>query len=181
MKTPARLSERIRSFRRGREAVTAVEFALILPVYVYLLFGILEMSLLFFTTTMVDEAVRSAARTLRTGQAQLSGSTLTTFQTQLCASLVAYDCDNITLDVTTFDTFSNVEVPVLSYNEDGDLVDEDGNLYNVGFSAGGSGEITVVRVLYSWEFLTPLFGELMSDNGTKTLSTTAVFRNEPYE
>jgi len=169
----------------SRKGAVAVEYALILPVYMYLLVGIIEVSLLFFTTTVVDGAIQDSARQIRTGQAQLSGDALTTFQAQLCSSLLAvYDCDDMTLDVKTFDSFSTVTIPTLHYNDDDPpiLVDEDDVPYTTGFTAGGSGEITVVRVLYSWNFFTPLIGELLGSSGnSRLLSTTAVFRNEPYE
>ncbi len=168
--------------RRGRRGVVAVEFALILPVFLYLLIGILEVSLLLFTTTVVDGAVQDAARRIRTGQAQLSGDTFADFQNALCSSIVTYDCDDMALDVKTFSSFSTVTSPSLGLNEDGDVVDENGDAYNVEFTPGGAGDINVVRVIYSWTFFTPLIGELLGDSeNVKLLTSTAVFRNEPYE
>lgn len=166
-----------------RRGATAIELAFILPVFLYLLTGIVELAMLFYTTTVVDGAVSNAGRQIRTGQAQLSGNTLATFQTQLCADLGSvYDCNNMTFNVQTFSSFATVVMPTVQLNEDGDLVDEFGNVIALPFNAGGAGEITVVRVIYSWQFFTPLIGSLMaSSNNTKLLSSTAVFRNEPYE
>jgi len=168
---------------RRRNGAVAVEYALILPVFLYFLIGIVEMAMLFYTTTVVDGSVTNAGRQIRTGQAQLSGNTLTTFQTQLCNSLGSvYDCNSMTYNVQTFASFATVSMPTVKLDADGNLVDADGNPIVLAFSAGGAGEITVVRVIYSWEFLTPLIGALMGGtNNTKLLSSTAVFRNEPYE
>ncbi len=170
---------------RCREGATALELAFVLPVFMYLLTGIVEMAMLFYTTTVVDGAVTDSARKIRTGQAQLSGNTLSTFQTQLCSSLGSvYDCNSMTFNVQTFSSFATVSMPTVKLDADGNLVDEDGNPIVLPFNAGGSGEITVVRVIYSWSFFTPLIGNLMSGSTsttTKLFSSTAVFRNEPYE
>lgn len=175
-----RLLGRLLTCRRG---ATAIELAFILPVFMYLLTGIVEMAMLFYTTTVVDGAVTDAGRQIRTGQAQLSGNTLTTFQTQLCNSLGSvYDCNSMTFNVQTFASFATVSMPAVKLDADGNLVDSDGNPIVLPFNAGGAGEITVVRVIYSWEFFTPLIGALMGgSNNTKLLSSTTVFRNEPYE
>ena len=167
-----------------RDGAVAVEFALIAPVFMYLLAGIIEMAMLFYTTTVVDGAVMDAGRQIRTGQAQLSGDTLTTFRTALCTSLGSvYNCNNMTFNVQTFSSFATVSMPDVYLDADGNLVDADGNVIALAFNAGGSGEITVVRVIYSWSFFTPLIGHLMtgSSSTTKLLSSTSVFRNEPYE
>jgi len=172
-----------RLLRRCGGAV-ALEYALLLPVFMYLLVGIVEMAMLFYTTTVVDGAVADAGRQIRTGQAQLSGDTLTTFQTKLCDSLGSvYDCNSMTFNVQTFGSFATVSMPTVKLDADGNLVDENGNPIALPFNAGGAGEITVVRVIYSWSFFTPLIGMLMtgSTSTTKLLSSTAMFRNEPYE
>ena len=93
------------------------------------------------------------------------------------------------MDVKTFATFSTATIADLIVNGNGDLVYDDGDdddsndvLYVTEFSAGGAGEITVVRAIYYWDFTTPFIGNMLAENGTsKYLSTTVVFRNEPYE
>jgi len=174
----------------GKRGVTAVEFALVGPVFLYLLLGVLEVSLMLFGSTIVDGATHSAARKIRTGAAQTSGDATATFQTELCAELFAiYDCDDLTFDVRTFTSFSAATIPDIKINGLGDLVYDDGDdddsndvLYVTEFTTGGAGDIVVVRVIYSWEFYTPFIGDLFADNGnTKFLSTAAVFRSEPYE
>lgn len=164
--------------RRWRDdgGATAVEAALIMPVFLYLLMGIIEMSLLFYTTTVVDGAVHAAGRQIRTGQAQLSGDTLNTFKVSLCNSLGAvYDCNDITLDVRSFSTFASVSIPI--------EYDDDGNIINTQFSVGGSSQIQAIRATYTWTFYTPMIGFYFGSAGanTRQISTTTVFRNEPYQ
>ncbi len=174
---------------RGTQGVVALEFALIAPVFLYLLMGILEVSILLFANSVVDGAAQSAARKIRTGEAQQSGDTEATFRTELCAGITTiYDCDDIMLNVSSHSTFSSVTIPDVKINENGDLVYEDGDddasndvLYTASVSAGGASEISVVHVIYSWDFATPLIGNLVGDGSSISLFTTVVFRNEPYE
>ncbi|MEG3617951.1 TadE/TadG family type IV pilus assembly protein [Magnetovibrio sp. PR-2] len=178
------------SKRRGSSGAVALEYALIAPVFLYLLFGILEVSSVLFTAAVVDGAAQSAARLIRTGAAQTSGDSEGAFLTEMCDSLTnVYSCDDITTDVTTFASFSAVSIPAIKINGNGDLVYDDGDndddndvLYTASYTPGGAGDISVVRVIYTWDFVTPLIGELMGGADSQmSLYTTVVFRNEPYE
>ena len=53
-----------------------------------------------------------------------------------------------------------------------------------GFSTGGSGDIVVIRIMYSWTINTPtiaMFFETNPGTNQRLLSSTVVFQNEPYE
>ena len=170
--------------------MTAVEFALVAPVFLYFLIGIFEIALMMFAISVVETATQDAARRLLTGQAQQSADASATFRTALCDSLVVvYDCNDITLDVRTYADYASVTIPDVRINGNGDLVIDDGDdddsndvLYNAQFTPGGASTINVVKAIYTWDFATPFIGQFLSDNGTsKNLSTTVVFRSEPYE
>ncbi|MEO5337545.1 MAG: pilus assembly protein [Magnetospirillum sp. WYHS-4] len=164
----------LRRTARDERGATAVEFALILPVFAYLLIGIIEMAMLFFTTTVVDGAVHEAGRRIRTGQAQLSGNTFSTFQAALCNNLqYVYSCANISLDVRTFGSFSSVSVPI--------QLDAQGNPITQ-FNVGGAKAITAIRVIYKWTFFTPMIGYFFGDAANqRQLTSLTIFRNEPYQ
>ena len=167
-----RSSRPVARFCRDNGGAIALEFALILPVFFYLLIGIIELSLLFFASTVMDGAVVDAARKIRTGQVQSSDDPLAVFQTELCGSIVFLSCNDLTLDVRTFESFSSVNLPTVSLNTDGVLVGGDNEAFGGGFSAGAAREITVVRVIYPWEFFTPMIGILMADVGNTKLLTS---------
>ena len=184
------LRSRRKRFVADEHGVTAVEFALVAPVFLYFLIGIFEIALMMFGIALVESATQDAARRLLTGQAQQSGNAQTSFRTELCNTLVVvYDCNDIMLDVRTYGSFSSVVIPDVRVNGNGDLVIDDGDaddsndvLYVNEFTPGGAGEISVVKAIYTWDFSTPFIGRFLSDNGTsKNLSTTVVFRSEPYE
>lgn len=59
MKSPVPPSVRARTLQRGS---AAVEFALLLPVLLLLVFGVIEMSLALYNKTVITQASREAAR-----------------------------------------------------------------------------------------------------------------------
>ena len=59
-----------RRFGRDEGAVAAVEFALVAPVFLFLVFAILETSILYIIATVMEGEVALAARQIRTGELQ---------------------------------------------------------------------------------------------------------------
>ena len=54
--------EKLRSFVRGEEGQNLVEFALLLPVLLYILMGIIQFGLIFAVYVTINNSVREAAR-----------------------------------------------------------------------------------------------------------------------
>lgn len=172
-----------RRLRRQRRGVVAVEFALLAPIFFILLMGTLETALMYGASIVVDGAVNDSARSIRTGQAQLSGDPISTFRNRLCNSLVAFvTCGDLTFDVRTFADFSSITLTI-TLDENGDPVDENGDLIVETFNPGGAGDIVMVRVVYIWDFITPLIGQLYNPGGANSvmLVSSTVFRTEPFE
>lgn len=164
----------LKRLRRSEDGATMVEFALIAPAFFLLLTGLLEMSIMFFTTTAVDMAMMDAARMVRTGQAQTAGNAVTTFRNTLCDSISSvYDCDNLSMDVRSFGNFGSMNFVIQE--------DADGNPVYV-FNAGGASDYVLVRVIYDFQFHVPMVGNLLGgDNNAIHLTSAAIFRTEPYE
>lgn len=170
----SKLRKRLLGVSRDESGATAVEFTLIAPVFLYLLMGIIEVSMLFYTSTMVDSAMYDAARLIRTGQVQTSGDALEEFQTSVCNSLAnIYNCGDLSIDVRNFSTFSTISFTI-EEGDDGDPVYE--------FDAGGAEDIILARVIYNFQFITPFIGTFFGDDGSGvSYTTTAIFQTEPYE
>jgi len=171
--TCAFVAGRSADFAKDQKGITTLEFAMLAPVFIYLTMGILELSIMLFTSTVVDGAIHDAGRRIRTGQAQGSGDALSDFTAEVCRGVQwVYPCNEIIFDVRTYTNFSSVDVPI--------QVDENGNFVTE-FNAGGSGQITAVRAIYEWQFFTPMIGQLFGDSENKrTLTMTTAFRNEVY-
>lgn len=175
----ARLRAQALRFARATGGATAVEMALIAMPFFALVFGIIELALIFLVSTSLDNATAEAARTIRTGQLQTgAAATSAAFKTAICNNFpwLPSDCSaNLSVDVRTFSSFASVTAPQ-------PVVNQVFNPAALTFSPGGPGDIVVVRAYYQWPLVAPLMSQaLQSISGGKALITsTATFRNEPY-
>lgn len=151
-----------------------VEFALVGPPFLLLLAGTVELSTMFFASSVIEGATKEVARQIRTGQIQTSADPMAAFEANLCDALLnVIDCTEVKFHVQTFGSFSAVSMPV--------EVDEDGEVTSTGFTPGGAEQVTVVRAMYRWEFMTPLISNLIPAGlGGHLLISTVAFQNEPY-
>jgi Flp pilus assembly protein TadG len=168
------------SRRLGRcdSGATAVEFSLIALPFFALLFGIIELALIFVMSTSLDNATSTVSRTVRTGTIKTSGNdSAPKFREQICNNLgwLASECSsNLAVEVKTFPTFNDVAVA----NPYADRVFKQ----NLPYNSGCEGDIVLVRSYYKWTLFTPLLSKAVENLGSgKTLiSSTTVFKNEPY-
>jgi Flp pilus assembly protein TadG len=172
----------LRRFRRNRRGSAAVEFALVAPMFFAVLFAIIELALVFFSSQILETVTQDTARLIMTGQAQNASFTQAKFKEEVCAKLtVMFDCLNgVSIDVQSYKAFSSVDIadPIVTDPIDGkkDFVPPNNYL------PGGAGDIVVVRLFYKWPlFVTGLGFDLSNLRDNKRLLTaTAAFQNEPY-
>ncbi len=166
----------LRRFRRNRAAAAALEFALVAPVFLVLLFAILETALMFFAGQVLETVTQQAARLVLTGQAQNSGDDMTKFHKSVCDQIPAlFSCAAISVDVRSYSSFSTITFS----NE----IDNTGHFINdVQYNPGGPSCIVVVRVFYPWQLFVTGLGYNISNmaNSQRLLVATAAFRNEPF-
>ena len=165
----------VRALLRCQRGVTAIEFGLIFPVFAMLVVGIIEVSLMFYSSIVIEGAVSEAGRLIRTGQVQTAADPETTFSDAVCDAVYGViSCDDIYYDVQTFSDFASFSMPITLDDDDEPVTS---------FSTGATGEITAVRALYYYDFYTPMLGTFFEDSSgsnRRLLVSTAVFRNEPY-
>lgn len=174
----ARMRDRFVRYARDNRGVAAVEFALIAAPFFFLIFGLLEVCMIFIMAAILDHGVANAARPLRTGAAQSAGMSAEEFREALCSEMMGMmDCDNrLFFDVQTVSGFSST--PSGSPLDVAGLIDDE----DFGFAPGGPNEIVAVRVFYEWDLFTPgMTAPLANMAGNKHLiQSNAVFRNEPF-
>ncbi|KCZ48361.1 TadE/TadG family type IV pilus assembly protein [Hyphomonas pacifica] len=174
----ARLQGKVEAWLQDRKGAAAVEFALVAIPFFFLIFGILEICLIFIMSTILEHSVGEAARKVRTGQAQKSGYTEVEFRRDVCNEFFdLLSCDNkLHIDVRSMSKFSSADMSTPK--------DADGNLDDAGFifSPGGANEIVAVRVYYEWPLMTPVISAPLANlpNNRHLLQANAVFRNEPF-
>ena len=169
----------VRAFAMAQGGAAAVEMALVAMPFFMLLFGIIELALIFLVSSSLENATAQAARTIRTGAFQNGGAaTSSAFKTSICNAFgwMQADCtSNLFVDVRTFATFASITAPQPIQN--GAF-----NAAALACNPGAPGDIVVVRAYYQWPLIAPLMSQALQQlNGGKTLITsTATFRNEPY-
>ena len=148
--------------------------------FLALLFAIFELGAMFMASSALDAAVEAAARQIRTGQLQAGASNSASgFKTLVCNGvswISSSDCQaNLSLDVRTFSSFSSIDVttPV-----SGGAIDQS----QIGFNAGGSCDIVLVRAFYPWTLIAPTLepGLPNLNANQRLLTATAAFRNENW-
>lgn len=166
----------VRRLARKQDGSAAVEFALVAPAFLGMLFAIMETGLMFWAGQTLETAVADAGRLIMTGQAQQQGFNQETFKEAVCARLAngLFDCSNVHLDVQTKPTFEqfNRDIP---YDAEGAF--QPGQ---VGYQPGGPDSIVLVRAFYQWPITMPRFYPAPSIASKQLLVATAVFRNEPF-
>lgn len=163
---------RLGGFARAQDGATAVEFALLLAPFLVLLFGLIELALIFFASMVLENAVIDSGREIRTGQVQTSGSnSASAFKDKVCArmSWLQSGCaGRLRVDVRTVSTFtstSNLTTPNTPC-----------------WDPGGPSSLVIVRAYYDWPLITPLMASvLQKSNGKANLGFTTAFANEPYD
>ena len=174
-----RWARRILRFRRAQSGATAIEFAIIAPLFIGLLISVLETGIYFFAQNVLQNAAVQSGRVFMTGQGQTNGTTQVQFVTNTVCPLIQalFTCNNLMVDVETYTTFggANVAKPTLTYNAQGAVTN------SWVFSPGTTG-ITVVRLIYQWPVITGPFSLIGSQaNGTAEIMGVSAFKVEPYQ
>ena len=164
-------------FRRAESGATAIEFSMIALPFFMLLYAIIDISLVFFATTTLENGIVGAARQIRTGTVQANGMTAAQFRALVCNQIsMLLSCDaRLGIDVRTYSGFGNVIKPA--------ALDANGNLTgDLSFDPGSPGDVVVVRAYYTWPILMPMMGQSFSNmaGGNRLLEANIAFRNEPF-
>lgn len=167
-----------RAWKLGERGVAAVEFAIIGGLFLLLLLAIFELGFMVFVQSVLDGSARSAARLIRTGQAQGAADPQAFFQTALCDGVHSIiGCGNIIYQVQQFPSWSAEQIAINTPPKR----DKFGRLIPVPFNAGNCGEIVAVQVTYNYKFFTPLVGAQLGDSSqSRFLMSTVIFQNEPF-
>jgi len=85
-----------------------IEFALVGSCFLALLFGTLQVALIFFAQQSLETAAEATTRQIMTGQAQKANMTAAQFKTAACNNLPTFfKCANLMVDVQTATSFSS--------------------------------------------------------------------------
>jgi Flp pilus assembly protein TadG len=169
----------LRRLPRDERGSAAIEFAIIAPVFFFLMFVIAETALVFIAEQVLDNAVFETARLIRTGQVQgPPPMSKADFQQEVCDRVSVFiNCTgaDFYLDVKSYATFGDMDMEK--------PVDDEDEFADVGaFEFGSANDIIVVRAYYQWP-TNQIFGSLSLknlSNGKRLIGSFAAFRNEPF-
>ncbi len=149
---------------------TAVEFALIAPVFFLILLGIFEFGMVVLIQTSLETSILQVSRFGRTGSVvagQSAAQTAIALADQYSFGLV--NPANLVLTVTPYASFAAIP-PLATAPTTGAQ------------NFGKSSQPVLYTLSYNWNFFTPLVGSVLSPNGTGsiTLTASAIVQNEPF-
>jgi len=184
-----RWQKRLEAFADDRRGIAAVEFALIAMPFFFLIFGLLEVCVIFIMSSILEHAASEASRQIRTGQLQTGGSITQAddFRASVCEKLfgmMTCDQNKLKIDVQQFNSFSSTGGTSLAFLADTDPGNPNGlDDTGFGFVAGAQNEIVVIRVFYEWDLIIPVMSaplDNMNGSNRRLLQATVAFRNEPF-
>lgn len=177
-----------RRFKKNEDGATAIEFALVALPFFALIFGIMELAVVFFINSALVQATSEAGRILRVGNFQACGGA-DQFKAIVCSNMNGLgNCwKNVRIDVVEGDSFKTITLPVIPPVEEKDETktgqDAIPQTPNGVFNTNTSGDTMVVRsVLYYRLALPPLLTRLDNPpgSGVRTIVATTAFSNEPF-
>ncbi len=190
MRTPFK---RLVSLRKplGTEGSTIIEFAIMVPVFLLLVFGTVEFSMIMFAATVIESATTNSARTGKTGYTA-PGLSRQDFIIQSINNRTAglLDPTKITVSSKVYTGFDKVGAAE-------PFTDSNGNgMYSVGepysdvngngqwdsdmgtAGLGNANDIVLYTVSYPWPIMTPIIRNILGTVHNITVRT--VVKNEPY-
>ncbi len=167
-----------RRWRRDTSGATAVEFALVILPFLWVVVGIMELALLMYFSNGIEHGVERAARLVRTGQAYKNTLSQEQFRDYVCRyALWTSKCNTgLKIEVKSFPDFASVSLDQPTYDQDGNLILPE--TYDI----GGPRQVVVVRAFYKWSFMTILGGGLLgkTPDNSILIGAATTFRNEPF-
>lgn len=193
--------ERFGRLLREHRGATAVEFAVILPVFLLIVFSVIDVSIMYLNNLQLESATSAAARAIRTGQVNAQTNTgsdpyvqLRYFRQELCDHILLTSCDRIGFQVVRVGgTFTTATAPAdfnwSSFDSSGRWTgfNADGSVNSSNppsFTLGAASEVMLIRTARQYSFLIPYTAGLWAGWGgtanTLHMVSTVVVRNEPF-
>jgi Flp pilus assembly protein TadG len=172
-----------------------MEFALLVPVFMMLITGVMELAMVLFVAALMEGGLRDASRFGITGF-EPEGITREERILEIVGAntIGLVDMSNATIQSLIYPSFEDIggAEPFVDadpangiYDAGETFTDVNGNGTwdsDMGAAgAGGPGDVVVYRLGYDWPLLTPLLAGVMGENGTIRLGASVVVRNEPYD
>jgi Flp pilus assembly protein TadG len=161
---------------KDKEGATAIEFALLALPFFIMLFGVMEVALMFFTDSTLSAALQTSVREIRTGSAQSAALNINSFKAKVCNNMAyAFNCStdlliraDVLTDMSSVNYATAVSAGTISVTE--------------GFNIGGTGDFVLVQAFLPWSRILTMYGtnDATLADGRYVLAAAALFKNEPF-
>jgi len=164
-------------FSRSQDGSTAIEFALLFPIFIAVLFSAFEMGTLFLRFNQLDHAVDNVSRLIRINQGVSYSEP--TIRKMVCQEIrIVKSCeDYMAVELTSLSSFA-MSGTQNACSGTGKVVRSPG-----AFSAGKNSEVLIMRVCLSLAPLTPYLGIALNlapeGNDRYVAVSSTLFANEP--
>lgn len=168
----------IKRFASNPRGSALVEFAFVMPVFIGFLFVLIETSILFLNTSMMDIGLQSLKKMISTGEINnYSGNDQEKkMRERFCENLTALiNCNNVQFDIKSFNNYSSIVMAQPIVN---DLL----NIQGFTRDFGSACSIVVVRAYYE-TFTTSVLlrADVQNLELMRSVITSSVaFKNEEY-
>ena len=158
-------------FKRDEQGVTAIEFALVLPPFLMLTLGTLEVAFMQITNSNIAHSIHEISRPIYTGNASCD------FDAEDFRAMV---CQDMSL-VSEADCMGNTKIVIEQIADFTAQRNQDLSSVTESADTGAGGDTMMVQVYHSWETMFPYSEKwLGGKEGAVTLVQSTAFRNEPY-
>ena len=154
-----RWTRRVRGVWRERGGQSLTEFALVVPLFFLLVFGIMDFGRLFNVQITLQNALREAGRFAVTGN-HLTQGTNTLSRVDSIKQVAQQAATGTAL------TLSAIQISSTSTNAGPGR-------------AGGPGDTVTISISYDLHLLTPIIGQFFP-NGVYSFTVNTTFKNEPF-
>ncbi|MEC9066313.1 MAG: TadE/TadG family type IV pilus assembly protein [Pseudomonadota bacterium] len=178
--------------RRDREGVTIIEFAIVAPVLLVFIFGILDLGHGLYMQSVLQGTVQNAGRDAglesgRVGQAAIDADV----RERIKAVMPYLDDDDIAIERQNYETFSDVDVPEDFDDTNGSGAYDDNECFtdrnnngqwdpDVGADGlGGADDVVQYEVTVTYDRLLP-FWRMLDLPHRGVAQATTVMRNQPF-
>jgi Flp pilus assembly protein TadG len=158
------------AFARRQGGSPAVEFALVAPIFIVLIFATAQVAIIYLANAYLETAAEEAARLVLTNQA--TSMTASQFQTALCGNITTlFTCSNVMVNLAPATSDTSIVTAAPPFNSNGTLKNA------LTYTQPTPGQIAVLQVIYQWPVIGLPLGWNFANlgNGTSLMMSTQVF------
>lgn len=168
-----------RSLLKDEDGATAVEFGMVATPFLLFVLGILGVGLYYLALISLEYGVESAARKIRTGEAEKGALTVGGFKSLVCAAAIGIDCSKVTVIIKSEKTWGEIDPPSCLTN--GSQTPSSGNADDaLSKYSGSASQVVLVTACYHWKLADSFKFMKFSASDPTILQAATAFKSEPY-